>query len=133
MRQKMAVSKIIADSDAIIFDLFHKLVSFKSDGTAGRNTSEILGMPEAEWNRLLWESSEDRLRHNDQDDVSIIRKLAHRHVPSIPEAKIEDAARERAARFRECTLFSMPTGSSATGRSMRAVTATGSAIGSSRA
>ncbi|MBN2319483.1 MAG: hypothetical protein JXR49_10420 [Acidobacteria bacterium] len=133
MRQKKTVSQFIANSDAIIFDLFHTLVSLKSDGTAGRNTSEILGIPEAEWNKLLWEFSEDRLRHNDQDDVSIIRKMARRYDPSIQEAKIEDAARERAARFRECTLFSMPTGSSTNGRSMRAVTATGSAIGSSRA
>lgn len=98
----MTVSEIIADSEVIIFDLFHTLVSVKSDGTAGRNTSEILGLSGGDWTRLLWESSEDRLRHNDQDDVSIIRELAHRHDPSIPEAKIIEAARSRAARFHEC-------------------------------
>ena len=99
---QMTLSKIIADSEAIIFDLFHTLVSFKSDGTPGRNTSEILGIPEDDWNKLLWESSGERLRHNEQDDISIIRKLAHQYDPSILETKIEEAARERVARFREC-------------------------------
>lgn len=85
----MTLSKIIADSDAILFDLFHTLVSFKSDGTAGRNTSGILGIPEAEWNKFLWESSDDRLRHNDQDDISIIRKLALQHDSSTSETKLK--------------------------------------------
>ncbi len=98
----MTLSKTIADSEAIIFDLFHTLVSFKSDGTTGRNTSEILGIPEDDWNKLLWESSEYRLRHNHQDDISIIRTLAHQYDPSIVETKIEEATRERGARFREC-------------------------------
>jgi putative hydrolase of the HAD superfamily len=101
---KMNLSKTIANSEAIIFDLFHTLVSFKSDGTIGRNTSEILGIPEDVWNKLLWESSEDRLRHNYQDDKTIVRKLAHQYDPSILESKIEEAAHERAARFRECLI-----------------------------
>ncbi len=98
----MTLSKAIAESEVIIFDLFHTLVSFKSDGTTGRNTSEILGIPEDDWNKLLWESSEDRLKHNHQDDISIIRKLAHQYDPSISKTKIEDATCERATRFREC-------------------------------
>ena len=108
MLVKMTLSETIADSDAIIFDLFHTLVSLKFDGTSGRNTNEILGIPEDDWNKLLWESSEDRLRHNHQNDISIIRKLAHQYDPSISETKIEEAAHERAARFREC-LTTPPT------------------------
>ncbi len=103
-QMKMNLSKTIANSEVIIFDLFHTLVSFKSDGTTGRNTSEILGIPEDDWNKLLWKSSEDRLRHNHQDDISIIRNLAHQYDPSILETKIEEAAHERAARFRECLI-----------------------------
>ncbi len=105
----MILSETIAGSRAIIFDLFHTLVSFKSDGTAGRKTSDILGMPEDDWNRLLWESSEDRLRFNRQDDKSIIRELARRYNPAISEAVIEEAAIVRAARFREC-LATPPAG-----------------------
>lgn len=99
---KMTAPEIIANSEAIIFDLFHTLASIRSDGTAGRNTNEILGIPEADWNRIHLEHSEKRLRYNDQDDVSIIPRLACQYDPSIPEVKIVEAARSRAARFREC-------------------------------
>ena len=98
----MTLSKTIADSEVIIFDLFHTLVSFKSNGTTGRNTSETLGIPEDNWNKLLLESSEGRLRHKHYDDISIIRELAHQYDPSISKTKIEEATRERAARFHEC-------------------------------
>jgi putative hydrolase of the HAD superfamily len=98
----MTAAQVIADSEVIIFDLFHTLVSFKSDGTAGRNTSDVLGIPEDDWNRLLWESSENRLRHNDQDSISIIRELAHQYDPSISDSRIMEAAHSREARFRAC-------------------------------
>jgi putative hydrolase of the HAD superfamily len=98
----MTAAKTIADSGVIIFDLFHTLVSLKSDGTSGRSTSDLLGIPEKDWNRLLWESSEHRLRHSYQDDVTIIRELAHMYDPSISESTIIQAARSRAIRFRDC-------------------------------
>jgi len=84
---------------AICFDLFHTLFSFKADRTAGRNTSAILGIPEPEWNRLLWESSDQRLRGRIRDKVEIVRQLVHCHNLAIPEATIEEAAEARAARF----------------------------------
>ena len=98
----MTAAKAITDSEVIIFDLFHTLVSLKSDGTSGRNTSDLLGIPEKDWNRLLWESSEHRLRHSHQDDVSIVRELAHMFDPSISESTIIEATRSRAIRFRDC-------------------------------
>ncbi len=100
----MSAAQRVAQSEVLIFDLFHTLVSFKSDGTSGVNTSEILGIPENDWNKLLWESSDRRLRNNLADDVSTIRELAHRHDPEIPEMKITHAAKARAARFRECMM-----------------------------
>jgi putative hydrolase of the HAD superfamily len=98
----MNAAKAIADSEVIIFDLFHTLVGVKSDVTSGRNTCDILSIPENDWNRLLWESSEHRLRHSYQDDVSIIRELAHIYDPSISDSKITEAAHSREARFRDC-------------------------------
>ncbi len=100
----MTAAEVIADSEVVVFDLFHTLVSFRSDATPGRKTSEILGIPEDDWNRLLWESSEHRLRHNHQDDISIIRELARLHDPSLSDSRIEEASRERAARFRDCLI-----------------------------
>lgn len=102
--REMKTSKAIADSEAIIFDLFHTLVSPKSDETSGRNTSDLLGIPGKEWNRLLWESSEHRLRHSSQDDVSIIRELVRMYDPSISESTIREATRIRAMRFRDCLV-----------------------------
>lgn len=98
----MTPAKAIADSEVIIFDLFHTLVSPKSTGTSMRNTSDLLGIPEEDWNRLLWESSEHRLRRSYQDDVSIIRELARIYDPSISESTIIEATRVRALRFRDC-------------------------------
>ena len=91
----MTPAKAIEDSEVIIFDLFHTLVIAKSDETTGRNTSDLLGISGKEWNRLLWESSEYRLRHSYQDDVSIIRELAHMYDPSISEPTIRQATRSR--------------------------------------
>jgi putative hydrolase of the HAD superfamily len=96
----MNAAKAIADSEVIIFDLFHTLVGVKSDGTFGRNTCDILSIPENDWNRLLWESSEHRLRQSYQDDISIIRELAHIYDPSISDSRIVEAAYSREARFR---------------------------------
>ena len=101
----MTASKAIAKSRVIIFDLFHTLVSVRSDGTAGRSTSEALGIPKAVWNNLLWESSDHRSRHRSENDRWIIRQLAHQHDPSISESRIEAAAHSRAARFRECLMY----------------------------
>lgn len=101
-KNEMTPAKAIEDSEVIIFDLFHTLVSPKSDETSGRSTSDLLGIPEKDWNRLLWESSEHRLRHSSQDDLSIIRELVHMYDPSISESTIIQATRLRAKRFRDC-------------------------------
>ncbi len=100
----MTAFQTVANSKVIIFDLFHTLVSFKSDGTTGSSTSSVLDIPANEWNKLLWESSERRLRYKHQDDLSIIRELAHQYDPSISESQIREAGRGRAARFRECLI-----------------------------
>ena len=100
--KEMTAAKAIADSEVIIFDLFHTLVIAKSDETSGKNTSDLLGISGKEWNRLLWESSEHRLRHSHQDDVSIIRELAHKYDPAISESTIIEATRSRAIRFEDC-------------------------------
>ena len=99
---EMTAAKAIEDSEVIIFDLFHTLVIVKSDESSGRNTSDLLGISGKEWNRLLWESSEHRLRNSHQDDVSIIRELAHMYDPSISESTIIEATRSRAIRFEDC-------------------------------
>ena len=86
-------------SKAVFFDLFHTLFSFRSDGTAGTNTSDILGIPEDAWNELLFYSSDERLRGRQTDRYEIIRKLAHSYNPGISEEIIRKAADLRVERF----------------------------------
>lgn len=104
----MSPAEQVAASPLLIFDLFHTLVSFKSDGIAGLSTSEILGIPEADWNKLLWDFSDRRLRQDLNDDAATVRELAHRHDASIPEEKILAAATSRADRFRDSLLHPLP-------------------------
>lgn len=86
---------------AIVFDLFHTLVSVKTDSTSGRSTSEILGVPEHEWNRLIFEQSEDRLCGRMMDAVEIISALVKLGSWDVPHGKIEEAAQTRQKRFAE--------------------------------
>jgi len=95
----MKIEDRIFQSKAVFFDLFHTLFSFKSDGTKGQSTSEILGIPESIWNDLLFESSDERFRGLENDKYKIIRKLAHSYNPKINEETIRLAADLREERF----------------------------------
>ncbi len=95
----MKLETRVSTAKAVFFDLFHTLFSFKSDGTAGRSTSELLGIPEGVWDALLFDSSDERLRGRQTDKYEIIRKLAHCYDPSISEETIREAADLRAERF----------------------------------
>lgn len=100
----MSPARLVSGASLLIFDLFHTLVSFKQDGPPRPGTHNILGIPEADWNKLLWESSDRRLRHDLTDDATSVRELAHLHDPAIPEAQILAAATARADRFRESLI-----------------------------
>lgn len=95
----MKLEQRLTESEVIFFDLFHTLFSFKSGGTAGRSTNEILGIPEMVWTDLLFDSSEERMRGHEHDRYAIIRNLAHIYDPSIDEARIRLAADSRFERF----------------------------------
>lgn len=95
----MKLETRVSTAKAVFFDLFHTLSSFKSDGTEGRNTSEMLGVPEGVWDALLFDSSDERLRGSETDEYDIIRMLAHSYDPLISEETIREAADLRAERF----------------------------------
>ena len=91
----------IRNAEAVFFDLFHTLYSHRSSGARGFGTSGILGVPQDEWNRLLFEGSDARARGIVTDKYEIIRQIAHQIDPSIPESKIREAADYRESRFYE--------------------------------
>jgi putative hydrolase of the HAD superfamily len=93
---------------AIIFDLFHTLISVKTDGFSAPSTAAILGIPEARWNTLIFEQSEDRLCGRMTDPIQIIGQLAEIAGVEVPPEKIARAARTRQMRF-EASLEAVQT------------------------
>jgi putative hydrolase of the HAD superfamily len=93
------LAELVRPRKAVLFDLFHTLVQVRPEGPERLTTAEILGIDRAEWNRLLWEDTHERLVGIDRDPHSIIRKIAHRIDSSISEEKIDCAVRSRLERF----------------------------------
>jgi len=98
------MKEAIRNAKAVTFDLFHTLVSFVSSKTPGRHTSEILGVQQDQWNDLLFNSSEERLRGKIKDPVEIIGRLARKIKPEISDKIIIEAAKSRIERFRRCLV-----------------------------
>ena len=85
-------------SRAICFDLFNTLVNVGSVPTSiGGTTAEVLGVDASAWNQACFSDDHEICRPTNHLDV--IRTLAHRLDPNIPLARIEDATRQRQARF----------------------------------
>ena len=96
----MDLKSRIADSEAVLFDLFHTLVSFIN--IPGTPTNEILGLPADEWNHQVFNSSEERLRGQIKDPLEIVGTLARRINPFIDKEAIIRAAESRFNRFKIC-------------------------------
>jgi putative hydrolase of the HAD superfamily len=95
---------------AVIFDLFHTLVQVQPEGSERLTTADILGIERAEWSRILWEDTHDRLVGIDRDPHSIVRRIAHRVDPEISEELIDRAVASRLERF-ACALRDVPAAS----------------------
>ncbi len=93
---------------AIVFDLFHTLVSVKTDGVSGPSTAEILGIPEEQWNRLVFERSEERLCGRMTDTVQIIAELVKLGGYDVPHDRITQAAQTREKRFAAAIIAVQP-------------------------
>ena len=85
-------------SRAICFDLFNTLVNVGSVPTSiGGTTAEVLGVEASAWNQACFSDDHEICRPTNHFDV--IRTLAHQLDPQIPLTRIEDATRQRQARF----------------------------------
>jgi putative hydrolase of the HAD superfamily len=83
---------------AVCFDLFNTLVNVGTVPTSiGGTTAEVLGVDKAAWNQACFSDEHEICRPTNHLDV--IHTLAHRLDPRIPLARIEDATRQRQARF----------------------------------
>lgn len=83
---------------AVCFDLFNTLVNV---GTVpvhiGGTTADVLGVEPSAWNEMCFSDHHEICRPTSHFDV--IRTLAHRLDPQIPIVRIEDATKQRQARF----------------------------------
>ena len=85
-------------SRAVCFDLFNTLVNVGTVPThVGDTTAKLLGVDASEWNKACFSDEHEICRPTNHLDV--IRTLAHQLDPEIPLERIEDATRQRQARF----------------------------------
>jgi putative hydrolase of the HAD superfamily len=88
---------------AFVFDLFHTLVDVATaPGSRGRYTADILGVGRREWHAACFSDAHDICRPTSHYEV--VRTLAHRIDPDIPEARIRQAVEERQQRFDHALL-----------------------------
>lgn len=84
---------------AVIFDLFHTLTSANSVNAPGRETADILGVSQEQWNAQIFNYSNDRLTGKNKDAYEIVREMAHVINPAITEDTIKEATESRVRRF----------------------------------
>lgn len=85
--------------DAVIFDLFHTLVSLKNIDTRHCEAWDFLGVTEAQWRHALFSDAEDRLRGRIKNPNDVIRDIVRKIDPTITREKTERASRLRLRQF----------------------------------
>jgi len=84
---------------AVLFDLFHTLVSVRPSADTGGHTWHDLGVSHEAWETVLFADRPGRAVGRTRDAFEGMRLLAHEIDPSIPLHRIERAARRRIQRF----------------------------------
>lgn len=83
---------------AVCFDLFNTLVSVgEVPDSVGRFTADVLGIDHEVWNTVCFGPDHEICRPTRHEDI--LRTLAHSIDSNIPLERINEAARERQARF----------------------------------
>ena len=95
------LTSLVAEKQAILFDLFHTLTALGSTWANGTMTHEILGVEKEAWYEQLLEKSRYRLAGDEKDPYTIVKKLAHAIDPSIPHEVIVQATEKRIERFQK--------------------------------
>src|SRR6185436_6424199 len=86
---------------AVLFDLFHTLVSVPTPDRAGeRPIAELLGVSAAEWQRRYYDDDVlGRCVGRVVDGFEAMRLVTHSLDPSVPEERIRAAVASRRRRF----------------------------------
>jgi putative hydrolase of the HAD superfamily len=97
------VTSAIPRPRAVLFDLFHTLVSVRPKA-AIPPTWEDLGLPREAYEKRWFDERDGRATGRIKDAVEVLRVVAHDIDPAVPMERIEWAARRRAARFEDALL-----------------------------
>lgn len=88
---------------AVLFDLFHTLVSVRPKAEIPP-TWEDLGLPREAYERRWFDDTDGRATGRIKDPVEVLRVVIHDIDPTMPMERIEWAARRRAVRFEDALL-----------------------------
>lgn len=88
---------------AVIFDLFHTLVSLEVSRAPGRGTAEIFGIDPEVWYRHWLKDPDDYVLGLAPVEVPI-RRLAKTINPTVTEEQIQEVLKTRHERFRHTLL-----------------------------
>ncbi|MFH2049563.1 MAG: HAD family hydrolase [bacterium] len=95
----MKISQLLKTKKAVIFDLFHTLISFDDSGRPW--TSEVLGIEHEIWSRQLVENSPDRLLGKIKEPYELLETSVHAIDPAFPEDIIRKATENRLLGMRD--------------------------------
>lgn len=98
------LAAVIANSEAIFFDLFHTLTAIEQTDPAIVSTADILGIDRDIWNRQLMENSSYRMIGIERDPFEIIQRMAREINPGISDEIIHKATRYRIDRFEKALM-----------------------------
>jgi putative hydrolase of the HAD superfamily len=86
---------------AVLFDLFHTLVTVAPKTKSIPPTWEDLGLSREQYEKRWFDDTDGRALGHIKDPVEVIRVVIHDIDPTIPMERVEWAAKRRAARFEE--------------------------------
>ena len=100
-------ASIIDSKKAVLFDLFHTLLSLEKAAPGMPDTPTVLGISHEAWYECLFHNTRARLVGQIRDPVAIVADIAHAVDPTISLDRIRSAAQSRIARF-AAALANMP-------------------------
>ena len=90
----------LANYDAVIFDLFHTLISLDLVYSSGPNAWDCLGISAQDWRGALFSDTDDRLRGRITDPNEVVRDIVCKLDPGIGADKTKRASRIRTGQFK---------------------------------
>lgn len=93
---------------AIVFDLFHTLISIEQSEAPGPMTHEMIGVPNESLRETFYQNPAERYVRDDVDLVGLIVESAATAGVTLTRERAEEIERFRAGRFRHAMVYVEP-------------------------